>query len=222
MKLHANARTCPNSRRLLVGRIIEEGWSPLAAAEAAGVSERTARKWVARWRSEGTAGLCDRSSAPKRIPHRIPQATVELIEKLRRLRMTAAEIAECLGMALSTISRWLRQIGLGRLSRLQPPEPPNRYERSRPGELVHLDVKKLGRISVRGAGHRVTGHRRSQVQVGPERRGGTGWSSFMSAWMTPHAWPMPRFYPTSVDSPPRTSYDELCSGLPRWVSRSRR
>jgi len=89
--------------------------------------------------------------------------------------MTAAEIAECLNMALSTISRWLRQIGLGRLSRLEPLEPPNRYERKRPGELVHLDIKKLGRISVRGAGHRVTGHRRSQVQVGPKRRGATGW-----------------------------------------------
>lgn len=195
MKLHANARTCPNSRRLLVSRIIEEGWSPVAAAEAAGVSERTARKWVARWRSEGITGLCDRSSAPKRIPRRIPQATVELIEKLRRLRMTAAEIAECLDMALSTISRWLRQIGLGRLSRLQPPEPPNRYERSRPGELVHLDIKKLGRISVRGAGHRVTGHRRSQVQVGPERRGGTGWE----------------FVHVCVDDATRLAYAEVLS-----------
>jgi transposase InsO family protein len=100
---------------------------------------------------------------------------VELIEMLRRIRMTAAEIAECLDLALSTVSRWLRTLGLGRLSRLEPPEPPNRYERRHPGELVHLDVKKLARISVRGAGHRVTGHRKSQFKVGPRRLGVTGW-----------------------------------------------
>ena len=116
MNLHANARTCPNSRRLLVGRIEEEGWSLTAAAEAAGVSERTARKWVARWRSEGARGLEDRSSAPKLIPHRTPPPQVELIEKLRRLRMTAAEIAEVLDMALSTVSVWLRRLGLGKRS----------------------------------------------------------------------------------------------------------
>jgi transposase InsO family protein len=89
--------------------------------------------------------------------------------------MTAAEIAEVLGMALSTVSAVLRRIGLGKRSRLSPPEPPNRYERKRPGELVHLDIKKLGRISVRGAGHRVNGHRSSQFKVGPKRLGATGW-----------------------------------------------
>ena len=175
MKLHANARTCPNSRRLLVARMAEEDWTPAAAAAAAGVSERTARKWLARFRAEGRAGLCDRSSAPKRRPSRTASSRLEAIEKLRRLRMTAAEIAECLGMALSTVSRWLRRIGLGRLSRLDPVEPPNRYERRRAGELVHVDVKKLGRISVRGAGHRVTGHRASQFGVGRRRLRATGW-----------------------------------------------
>ena len=159
MNVHANAKTCPNSRLLLVRRL-EEQWSLTAAAEAAGVSERTARKWVARWRAEGEPGLRDRSSAPRRRPTRLPARRLEAIESLRRLRMTAAEIAECLEMALSTVSRWLRRIGLGRLSRLEPPEPPNRYERRRAGELVHVDVKKLGRIA--GAGHRVTGDRRSQ------------------------------------------------------------
>jgi transposase InsO family protein len=89
--------------------------------------------------------------------------------------MTAAEIAEVLAMALSTVSRWLSKIGLGKRSRLEPPEPPNRYERSRPGELVHVDVKRLGRISVKGAGHRVTGNRASQFGVGPKRLGATGW-----------------------------------------------
>ena len=157
MKIHANARTCPNSRRLLVKRIEEEDWSLMAAAEAAGVSERTAAKWRARWRAEGEAGLADRSSAPRRRPTQLPADRLKAIEALRRLRMTAAEIAETLGMALSTVSRWLKKIGLGKRSRLEPPEPPNRYERKRPGELLHVDVKKLGRIGRRGAGHRVLG-----------------------------------------------------------------
>jgi transposase InsO family protein len=178
MKIHANARTCPNSRKLLVRRIEEENWSLMVAAEAAGISERSARKWLGRWRAEGDAGLLDRSSAPKRVPSRLPADRLEAIETLRRLRMTAAEIAEALGMALSTVSRWLARIGLGKRSRLKAPEPPNRYERKRPGELIHVDIKKLGRISARGAGHRVTGVRGpSQVKLnenGGQRRG-TGW-----------------------------------------------
>jgi transposase InsO family protein len=178
MKLHANARTCPNSRRLLVKRIEEEGWPPARAASAAGISERTARKWIARWRAEGEAGLLDRSSAPKRRPTQLPKGRLRAIEALRRVGMTAAEIAECLSMALSTVSRWLRRIGLGKLSRLEPPEPANRYERKCPGELVHVDVKKLGRIQV--PGHRVTGNRRvraRRTRVGNEGRflGTAGW-----------------------------------------------
>jgi transposase InsO family protein len=174
MKLHANARTCPNSRRLIAKRIEEEGWSLTAAAEAAGVSERTARKWLARWRAEGEAGLVDRSSRPRRSPSRTATERVEAIEALRRLRMTADEIAECLGMALSTVSRWLNRIGLGKRSRLDPPEPPNHYERKRPGELVHVDVKKLGRIVV--PGHRVTGDRSVRARsAGMRRFGKAGW-----------------------------------------------
>ena len=176
MKIHANARTCPNSRKLLVTRIEEEDWSLMAAAVAAGISERSARKWLSRWRAEGEAGLLDRSSAPRRVPARLPADRLEAIEALRRLRMTAAEIAEVLGMALSTVSRWLARIGLGKRSRLEPPEPPNRYERKRPGELIHVDVKKLGRISAKGAGHRVTGHRKSQFKHGGDHgRRVTGW-----------------------------------------------
>jgi transposase InsO family protein len=178
MKLHANARTCPKSRRLLVQRIEQEGWPPARAATAAGISERTARKWLARWRSEGEAGLLDRSSAPRSRPTQLPGSRVRAIEALRRLRMTAAEIAECLSMALSTVSRWLRRIGLGKRSRLEPPEPANRYERKRPGELVHVDVKKLGRIQV--PGHRVTGNRRvrarrTEVGTPGRKRGTAGW-----------------------------------------------
>jgi transposase InsO family protein len=157
MKLHANARSCPKSRRLIVKRVQQEGWTLAAAANAAGVSVPTARKWLSRFQAEGEAGLHDRSSRPASSPSRTPVERVKAIEALRRLWMTADEIAECLGMALSTVSRWLKRIGLGKRSRLEPPEPPNRYERKRPGELVHVDVKKLGRIVV--PGHRVTGDR---------------------------------------------------------------
>jgi transposase InsO family protein len=159
MKIHANAKTCPNSRELLARRVIEEGWSHARAGKAAGISERTVAKWVAR--SRAGEPMTDRSSAPRRVPSRTPEQAIELIEKLRRLRMTAAEIAEVLEMAISTVSRWLKRIGLGKRSRLEPPEPPNRYERARPGELIHVDVKKLGRIKV--PGHRVTGNRRQHA-----------------------------------------------------------
>jgi transposase InsO family protein len=177
MKIHANARTCPNSRRLLVQRIEEEGWPLMEAAKAAGISGRTASKWVARWRAHGEPGLLDRSSAPRRSPRRLPADRIEAIEALRRLRMTADEIAEVLGMALSTVSRWLKRIGLGKRSRLEPPEPPNRYERSRPGELVHVDIKKLGRIKG-GAGHRAIGRRRTnetKTDGSGIRRAQVGW-----------------------------------------------
>jgi transposase InsO family protein len=175
MKVHANAPLGPKGRAIMVRRVLAQGWSLTAAAEAAGVSERTCAKWVGRFRAEGAAGLCDRSSAPHRIPHRTAIDRVEVIELLRRLRMTSTEIAECLGMALSTVSAVLKRIGLGKLSRLEPPEPPNRYERRQAGELLHVDVKKLGRIN--GAGWRVTGNRASQNANRRARRQGgpAGW-----------------------------------------------
>jgi transposase InsO family protein len=175
MKLHGNARTCPKSRRLLVDRIEGRECSLAEAAQAAGVSERTAYRWLKRWREEGAGGLTDRSSAPKRIPHRTSPDRVQAIETLRRLHMTAVEIAEVLTMALSTVSAVLKRIGLGKRSRLSPPEPANRYERKRPGELVHLDIKKLGRIA--GAGHRVTGTRKTRYaqQRMKRRNGSLGW-----------------------------------------------
>ena len=175
MQLHANAALSLNQRRRMVGRVIEQGWSLTKAAEAAEVSDRTCSKWVARYRAQGEVGLRDRSSAPRSIPHRTPADRVEVIELLRRLRMTGAEIAECLGMALSTVSAVLARIGLGKLSRLDPLEPPNRYERRTAGELLHIDVKKLGVIN--GAGWRVTGNRTSQnANRRQRRRGGpAGW-----------------------------------------------
>jgi transposase InsO family protein len=174
MKLHANAATCPNSRLKIVCRALDgEAREKIAADHE--ISERTVAKWVARYRAEGEAGLIDRSSAPGSVPHRTPEDRVQAIAALRRLRMTGAEIAICLGMPLSTVSAVLARIGLGKLSRLEPPEPPNRYERARPGELIHVDVKKLGRI--RGAGHRVSGHRKSQKKTrrNGKRTGVAGW-----------------------------------------------
>ena len=161
MNLHANSRTCPSSRVLICRRVLEQGWTVSQAAEAAGCSSRTASKWLARYRA-GDQVLQDRSSRPRRSPTRLSSQRVNAIRALRRLRMTASEIAEVLRLPLSTVSLWLKRIGLGKRSRLQPPEPPNRYERRHPGELVHVDIKQLGRISARGAGHRVLGHRASQ------------------------------------------------------------
>src|SRR5437764_4798480 len=173
MKLHANARTCPHSRRLAIDRVEREGWTLAAAAEAAGVSVRTVAKWGRRYREEGEQGLFDRCSAPGSVPLRTDELRIAVISGLRRLRMTGAEIAETLAMPISTVSGVLTRIGLGKLWRLEPLEPPNRYERKRPGELVHVDVKKLGRISG-GAGHRVTGDRRRQGSSDHSTRA-TGW-----------------------------------------------
>jgi transposase len=160
-----------NQRRRIVRRVVEQGWSITKAAAAAEVSDRTCSKWVKRYRSEGEAGLLDRSSAPSLIPHRTPEDRVEVIVVLRRLRMTGAEIAFCLGMALSTVSAVLGRVGLGKLSRLEPPEPPNRYERRHAGELLHVDVKKLGRIQG-GAGKRVRdGLRRHYTATATDRAG---------------------------------------------------
>jgi transposase InsO family protein len=164
MKLHANAALSWSGRRRLAERVVVEGWTVSAAAAAAGVSVRCARKWVGRYRLEGEQGLFDRSSAPCRVANRTAEDRVAVIVALRRLRFTAAEIAETLGMALSTVSGILTRRGLGRLGRLGL-EQPLRYERSRPGELVHIDVKRLGRIQG-GAGKRVTGG----VKRNPDRR----------------------------------------------------
>jgi transposase InsO family protein len=171
MKSHANAALSLNARRRMVGRVLELGWSLKEAALAAEVSDRTCSKWVARYRAEGDAGLLDRSSAPKTIPHRTPPDRVEAIAALRRVRMTAAQIAEMLGMALSTVSAVLLRIGLGKLSRLEPLEAANRYQRDWAGELIHIDVKKLGKIGD-GAGHRAHGQRGKGM-----RSRGAGWEA---------------------------------------------
>jgi transposase InsO family protein len=154
MDLHANAALSWSGRRELARRVVDEGWTLAAAAEAAGVSVRCAGKWAGRYRA-GDLQLRDRSSAPRRVANRTPADRVAVIVLLRQLRMTAAEIAETLAMPLSTVSVVLKRHGMGRLGRIGL-EQPVRYERSRPGELVHVDVKKLGRIQG-GIGKRIRG-----------------------------------------------------------------
>ena len=175
MKLHGNAELSLNKRRRLVRRV-EDGWTLTKAAEAAEVSVRTARKWVGRHRAEGEPGLLDRSSRPHSSPSATPEQRVQLIVLLRRsTRMTGAEIAEVLAMPVTTVQGILTRIGLGRRYRLDS-ERIIRYERSRPGELVHIDIKKLGRIE-RGAGKRVTGRPHYNPRRGPRGavRNTVGW-----------------------------------------------
>ncbi len=174
MKLHARARLSLIRRREMVAMVLERGRSITEAAEAAGVSDRTCSKWVARYRAEGEEGLLDRSSAPRTVANRTDERRIAAIAALRRLRMTGPEIAETLGMALSTVSGILTSLGMGRIGRLGL-EPARRYERQRPGELIHIDVKKLGRILQ--PGHRMTGDRRSRKKIGRSntRVGIAGW-----------------------------------------------
>ncbi len=169
MEVHANAKLTPQGRLTMVRRLEHENWTLARAAAAFGISEKTCAKWHSRYRAEGEAGLADRSSRPKRVPHETPEDRVEAIAALRRIRSTGAEIAEMLQMPISTVSLVLRRIGLGKLSRLEPPEPPNRYEKQRPGELIHIDIKKLGRIGKTGPGHRIAGSRKGR------RSRGAGW-----------------------------------------------
>jgi transposase len=177
MDLHANAALSLKKRRLLAERVVDRGWTVTKAAAAALVSVRCAGKWVARYRSEGELGLLDRSSAPAHLANRTPEDRVQAIAALRRLRFTGPDLAELFGMPLSTVSGILARIGMGKLGRLGL-EPARRYERERPGELVHVDVKKLGRIHG-GAGKRITGVKRNpglyRVDAHVRERKAVGW-----------------------------------------------
>jgi transposase InsO family protein len=180
MRLHANAALSLKARARMVELVLAQDRSIALAAEAAGVSERTCAKWVGRYRQAGPEGLLDRSSAPRRVHNRTNPRLVELLTSLRRLRFTAPELSDLLGMPVSTISGILKREGLGKLGRLGL-EPAVRYQRERPGELIHIDVKKLGRIAAIGAGHRVTGRaqrHQQRVTTAPGiRRGATGWEA---------------------------------------------
>lgn len=168
MHLHPNARLTPSQRLLLVRRVQEQGWSVTGAAEAAGVSRQTAYKWLNRFAEEERPGLHDRSSRPRRIPTRTPAKSIRRIEQLRRRRKAGWEIALALGIPVSTVSRHLQELGLGRIWRLEEAlDPPKRYEHKRPGSLFHIDAKRFARIE--GVGHRIHGDRsRKKRGVGYE------------------------------------------------------
>jgi len=183
MHVHARAPLSPIGRRRVVDRVCDEGWSVTAAAEAAGVSERSVYRWLARFREHGQPGLVDRPPVPRRVPGRTSAKRVRAICELRQLRLTGAEIAERLSMPLSTVSAVLRREGLGKRSRLAPPEPVNRYERARPGELVHIDVKKLGRIEG-GPGKRILG--RPGTRRSPRRTDAAGVRRAVVGWECVH------------------------------------
>jgi transposase InsO family protein len=159
MNIHQKARLTPLGRAVMISRIETEGWSVAKAAEAFGISRQTVGKWLQRHRRGGERRLHDRSSAPRRCPRRTSAQVVDQVQALRRQRMTGPAIARSLGLARSTVGLILRRLGLGKLSALEPKPPIVRYERAAPGEMIHLDIKKLGRFRVEG--HRITGDRRA-------------------------------------------------------------
>jgi len=167
MNTHKNARLTRLGRERIV-KMVEGGQTRKAVSEAAGVCPRTVCKWVARYRSEGVDGLADRSSRPRRLYRPTPQAVVESVEALRRQRSPGKQIAAELGISPATVSRILKRLGLNRISALEPAPPVRRYEREHPGELIHIDIKKLGRFD--RVGHRITGDRRGQSNTR-----GVGW-----------------------------------------------
>lgn len=197
MKLHGNAALSLKGRERMVRAVVEQGRSIAEAAEAAGVSDRTCSKWVARYRADGDPGLLDRSSAPKRVHNRSDEQLVALLASLRRLRFTAPELSDLLGMPCSTISGILKRIGMGKLGRLGL-EPAVRYERARPGELIHIDVKKLGRIQG-GAGKRATGGGKRRNGT-PRRRDRSGVDRCIVGWDTVHV---------AIDDATRLAYVEV-------------
>ena len=159
MDIHKNARLTPHGRERLA-KMVLSGQTPQAASEAAGVCPCTGRKWVGRFKQEGLAGLQDRSSRPHRLRQPTPQPVIDRIESLRRRRMPGKEIAATVGVSPATVSRVLKRLGLSKLSALEPAEPPRRYQRERPGEMIHIDIKKLGKFDQ--IGHRITGDRKGQ------------------------------------------------------------
>lgn len=167
MNIHKNARTTPHGRALMVRRVLA-GQHPAEVADAFGVTVKTVRKWVARYRTEGLAGFHDRSSRPHHLRQPTPAAVIERIAVLRRQRWTGQQIAGAVGVSPATVSRVLKRLGLNKLKALEPAEPVRRYQRHHPGELIHIDVKKLGRFS--RTGHRITGDRKGQSNTR-----GVGW-----------------------------------------------
>ena len=187
MNIHKNARTTPHSQLLMVSRVLDEQQPARRVAAELGISERTVRKSLARWRAGGEPALIDRSSAPARSPSRLPREITDAIERLRRQRLTEPQIARKLEQPIATVGLVLRRLGLGRLAALEPRPPAVRYQRERPGELIHIDTKKLGKIA--GIGHRIIGRRSGTIN----RHHGIGWEALHVA----------------IDDASRLSYSEI-------------
>lgn len=209
MNLHKHARLTPRGRALLVQRMLN-GLRAEKAAQAAGVSVRTAYKWLRRFREEGEAGLMDRSSRPHSCPHATAATLLEQLIELRRSRKTYRQIAHRLGLAVSTVTRRLKQAGFHRLAELEP-APVVRYESPNPGDLLHLDIKKLGRFW--RPGHRITGDRQ-QCSMGP-----AGSSSTWPSMMHPD-WPSPACIRMSVAAAPAGPCCKHCVTTASWASAS--
>ena len=173
MNVHKNAKLTPKGRERMVLLVLADGHTPQSVARRVGVSAHTVSKWVARYQAEGVDGLQDRSSRPAKLRKPTPQKTIKRIITLRRQRLTGAHIAREVGVSASTVSRVLKKAGLSRLKDLDPPEPARRYEHDTPGDMIHLDIKKLGRFE--RPGHRVTGNRKGQSNPRALLTGGYGW-----------------------------------------------
>ena len=195
MNVHQNARTTPHIRALIV-KLHDSGVAAGAIAERFAISTRTVYKWLRRYRQAGHAGLTDRSSAPRHVANALPQPWIDMALRLRReLRLTAQEIADSLHLARSTVARWLKRLGLGRLASLDPKPPVKRYQRERPGEMIHLDIKKLGKFN--HIGHRITGSRKDRTGAGQK-----GWE----------------FVHVAIDDATRLAYVEVLDDEKKWTA----
>jgi hypothetical protein len=229
MDVHQNAKNTPHGRRLMVERLAE-GWSVARVAAAAGVTPKAVRTWRARHALEGEAGLADRSSRPHHSPPRLGEAAQAEILALRRQRLSGPAIARRLGRPVATVGLVLRRHRLSRLQALDPKPEIVRYQRARPGELIHLDIKKLGRID--GVGHRTPrgrsvsagagacGRQRRSPATGPSAAAASAGTSCMSASTMPPALPTPRSCPTSARKVPSPSSSAPSPGSPAWASPS--
>ena len=186
MDMHKNASLTPKGRESMARGVVEGGLSKAAAARRFNTTAKTVAKWVTRFQAEGSAGLTDRSSRPLSSPGQTPPAACARVEALRRQRHTGKHIAVEVGVSAATVSRVLKRLGLNRLSALEPAEPVRRYERATPGELVHIDIKKLGKFN--RIGHRVTGDR-----TGQSKTRGIGWE----------------YVHLAIDDPSRLAYSEI-------------
>jgi transposase len=230
MDMHENARLTPRGREAMVRAVVDGGLPQAEAARRFNISAKTVGKWVRRFRAEGLAGLRDCSSRPHFLPSQTPLATGDAVESLRRQRRTQAAIAAETGLSAATVSRILRRRGLSLLSALEPAEPRPRYERATPGEIIHIDIKKLGRFNA--IGHRITGDRTGQSNQRSRSGAGPGWEfahkrtfivsgkRSLAPSTTIRGWPSARSSPTKRRPAPSLSSRPRSLTIAASVSRS--